>query len=161
MALAAAIVAWLTLSVSGSLRSWSAVIAVPALPILLGAMVLRRPVGIPLAVFLLGTAYTVRLLASADVLDGGAPLVAAGLFALAELSYWSLELRAGIAAEAGAHLRRVGVFAGLTLGVVVLGVALLALVDVAGTHGVAVEVLGVAAAVATLGLLALPSRRAS
>jgi hypothetical protein len=145
--------------VGGSLRSWSAVIAVPALPILLAALVLRQAIGIPVAVFLLGTAYTVRLLAGAEVLDGRAPLVAAGLFALAELSYWSLELRDGVAAEAGAHLRRVGVVAGLTLGAVVLGAALLALVDVAGTRGLAVEALGVAAAVAALALLAFSPRR--
>jgi hypothetical protein len=101
-----------------------------------------------------------RLLAEEDALDQRAPLIAAALFALAELSYWSLELRQGVADEAGTQLRRIGLLSGLTLGVLALGVALLALVDGVRTGGPAVEALGVVGAVATLTLIVFAGRRA-
>jgi hypothetical protein len=127
--------------------------------VLAAGLVLRLPIGIPVAIVLLGTAYAARLLAEEDALDGRAALVAASFFAIAELSYWSLELRDVVAEEPGAHLRRIGLLALMTLGALALGVALLALVDALATGGVAVEAIGVAAAVATLALLALASRR--
>ncbi len=94
-----------------------------------------------------------------DALDQRAPFVAAGLYATAELAYWSLELRNILAEEAGAYLRRVGLLARMTVGALALGIALLALVDVLQTGGVAAEAIGVLAAVATLALLAIASRR--
>ncbi|MBA2462824.1 MAG: hypothetical protein H0V45_13850 [Actinobacteria bacterium] len=149
------------LAAEGSLRSWTIVLGAPAVVLLAAGLVLRRPSAIPAAIFLLGAAYATRLLAEEETLHEGAPIVAAALFGLAELAYWSLELRDGVADEAGAHLRRIGLLAGLTLGVLALGVALLALVDVLQTEGIAVEALGVAAAVAALALLAVSSRPTS
>jgi hypothetical protein len=159
VALASAVAAWLALGVEETLRSATLLFVGPALLVLGAALVLRLPIGVPVALLLLGIAYAVRLVAEEDALDGRAPLVAAAFFAIAELSYWSLELRDVVAEEAGAYLRRSGLLALMTLGALALGVALLALVDVAGTGGVAVEAIGVAAAVATLALLALASRR--
>lgn len=114
--------------------------------------------GVPAAIGLLGLAYALRLLAEEDALDERAPLVAGALIAVAELSYWSLELRESVAEEAGAHLRRLGLVAVTTLGALALGVVLLALVDGVRAGGLAVEAIGVAAAVATLALVALASR---
>jgi hypothetical protein len=151
--------AWLALAAGDTLRSATLLLVLPAVVILAGGLVLRRPVGIPAAIFLLGASYTMRLLAEEEALDLRAPLIAAAFFALAELSYWSLELRQGIADEAGTQLRRIGLISGLTLGVLALGIALLALVDGVRTGGPAVEALGVAAAVAALALLAFSSRR--
>ncbi len=132
----------------------------PGLAALVGGLALRRPVTIPVAILFLGLAYTLRLLVEEDTLDQRAPLVAAGLYAVAELAYWSLELCSGLAEEAGAYLRRVGVLAGLTVGALLLGIALISLVDVLQTGGVAAEAVGVIAAVGALALLALASRRA-
>jgi hypothetical protein len=156
---ATSISAWLVLAAEGTLRSATLLLVLPAVTCLAAGLALRRPPGIPVAIFFLGAAYTMRLLAEEDALDQRAPLIAAGLFALAELSYWSLELRQGVADEAGTHLRRIGLLAALALGVVALGVALLALVEGVRTGGPAVEALGVAAAVAALALLAISSRR--
>ena len=47
----------------------------------------------------------------------------------------------------------------MTVGVLALGIALLSLVDVLQAGGVAAEAVGVIAAVATLALLTLASRR--
>jgi hypothetical protein len=159
VAVAAAIAAWLSFSVEDTLRSATLLLVGPGLAALVAGLALRRPVGIPAAIFFLGLAYTLRLLAEEDALDQRAPFVAAALYATAELSYWSLELRNTLAEEAGAYLRRVGVLAGMTVGVLALGIALLALVDVLQAGGVAAEAVGVLAAVVTLALLALASRR--
>jgi len=150
---------WLSLAAEEALRSATLLLVLAAGVALAAGLALRRPIGIPAAIFLLGAAYALRLLAEEDALDQRAPILAAALFATAELAYWSLELREGVADEAGAHLRRIGLLAGISLGTLALGIGLLALVAGIGTGGVAVEALGAAAAVATLALLALASRR--
>jgi hypothetical protein len=159
VAVAAAVTAWLALASDGSLRSWTLVLALPAVPVLAGGLLLRLPVAIPAAVTLLGATYTIRLLADVEELDDAAPVVAAALYALCELSYWSLEARGRIREEAGVQLRRLGLLAAFAVGTIVLGVTLLAVVDTLESGGTAVEVLGASAAVAALGLLALASRR--
>lgn len=134
-------------------------LAVPALVSLAGGLALRRPAGIPVGIFLLGCAYALRLVAEEDALDQRAAVLAAALFATAELGYWSLEVQGAVAEEAGAHLRRLAHLAGMALGALALGILLLALVETVRAGGVAVEAVGVAAAVSTLALLALASRR--
>ena len=158
VALAAALAAWLVLSVEAGLRSWSALLGVPAVVLLAAGIALRRPAAIPGSLALLGATYALRLLTGPNTLDGDAPVVAAALFALAEVAYWSLELRDGVADESGSHLRRIGLLASFAVGVVVIGVALLALVEAVGTTGLALEALGAAAAVAAFALLRLASR---
>ena len=159
VALAATLGAWLAFSVEDALRSATLLLVGPGLVALAAALLLRRPVGIPVAILLLGAAYAMRLLAEEDTLDQRATLVAAALYAVAELSYWSLELRDTVVEEPGAYLRRVGLLAGMTVGALALGLALLSLVALLETGGVAAEAVGVTAAVATLALLALASRR--
>jgi hypothetical protein len=87
-------------------------------------------------------------------------VVAGALIALAELAYWSLELRGGVADESGTYLRRVAVLATLWLAVVALGALLLALVAAVTAGGPVVDVIGAAAAVSAVALLALASRGA-
>jgi hypothetical protein len=94
-----------------------------------------------------------------DALDLRAPLVAAALLAVAELGYWSLELRGAVADEPGAYLRRLALLAAELAGVTTAGVVLLAIVQGVETGGTAVDLLGAAAAVGALALLALASRR--
>jgi hypothetical protein len=149
--LAATVAAWLSFSVTGSLRSITLLIVVPGLIVLAAS----------LAILSLGLAYALRILSGEDTLDGRAPVVAVALFLTAELCYWALELRSTVAEEAGAYLRRIGLLAASALGVLVLGIALLALVEAVQSGGVAVDALGAAAAVATLAFLALASRRSA
>ena len=53
----------------------------------------------------------VAVLGFEDALDTRAPLVAGALFVVAELGYWSLELRGAVADEPGTYLRRVALLA--------------------------------------------------
>lgn len=113
--------------------------------------------GIPLALGLLAVQYAAILAFETEALDTRAPLVAALLLAIAELAYWSLELRGAVADEPGTYLRRLALLAGLAVATVFAGTALLAVAEAVGTRGTAVDVLGAAAAVAAVALLALPA----
>ena len=65
------------------------------------------------AIALLGAEYVAILGFEADALDTRAPLVAGALLAVAELAYWSLELRVPVVDEAGTYLRRIALLATL------------------------------------------------
>ena len=137
------------------------VASVVALTVLAAGLALRLPVTIPLAIALLGAEYVAILGFEADALDARAPLVAGALLAIAELAYWSLELRGPVVDEAGTYLRRIALLATLVVSVVCVGAMMLALVEVVDAGGVAVDILGAAAAIGALALLALAARRTS
>ncbi len=141
------------------LSAGNATAAVFAVVVLAAGLLLRIPASVPIAIVVVGVQYAGTLAAQGDALDARAPLYAAALFASAELGYWSLELRDAVSDEAGAYLRRLGLLSGLTLGALALGQLLLALVDVSERGGIAIEAVGVVAAVAALGIVAVASRR--
>ena len=91
-------------------------------------------------------------------LDRRAPVVAAALVLAAELAWWSLELRARIAPEAGSYLRTFARSLLLALGAYGLGALLLAVIDVARTSGLVIEGFGAAAAAAILAVALLVGR---
>ncbi|HEU0337217.1 MAG TPA: hypothetical protein VFR43_11715 [Gaiellaceae bacterium] len=130
----------------------------------LGALVLAVaaaagwPAPIPVALVLLGGEYAVFLVVRDPGIDGRAPLVAALLLVTAELAYWSLELRAAIAEEAGALARRVAFLLVLALLGMLLGAVMLALVGELGREGLWLEGLGAAAAVGALVLVLAAAR---
>lgn len=134
--------------------------AVAAALLLAAGLALRIALAIPVAVAILGTEYVALLGFEGEALDTRAPVVAAALLAVAELGYWSLELRRPVADEAGTSLRRLGLLAVLLAGVLALGVVLLALVEAVSTGGPAVDLLGAVAAIGALALLALSARTA-
>jgi hypothetical protein len=113
------------------------------------------------ALLLLGGMYGAQLAVDDAPLDPATPLVAVVLFVTAELAYWSLEERAGARTEPGELLRRVAVVAGFALGALLVAAMLLALVDEVRTGGLAVDLLGAAAAAATLIAIALFARQQS
>lgn len=152
--------AWLALAADeGTLVRANAAAAVCAAAALAAGLAFRFAPAIPLAVALLGVEYVALLGFEGEAIDVRAPLVAAALYAVAELGFWSLELRGPVAAEAGTHLRHVAVLAGFLLATVALGVGLLALVEAVTARGAALDALGAVAAVGALALLALASRR--
>lgn len=124
-----------------------------------GALLLRRPVAIPVALALLAAPYVALLAFELEALDARAPVLAGALLATAELAYWSLELRGTLADEPGTYLRRVSLLALLVGGTVVAGTAILALVSGVGARGAAVDLAGAAAALGALALLALAASR--
>jgi uncharacterized membrane protein YecN with MAPEG domain len=125
-----------------------------AVLLLVAGLLPRLSFAVPLAVAFLGFEYALLLLFEGDALDTRAPFVAAALFAIAELAYFALELRDAVADEPGTYLRRASLVAGLTIAVVAVGVAILALAETTGRGGVLVQLLGAVAAVGALALLA-------
>jgi len=152
--------AWFAvLAEDGYLARTNVSVTIAALALLAGGLVLSIPVTIPAAVALLGAEYVAILGFETDALHTQAPLVAGALLALAELGYWSLELRVPVADEAGTYLRRIALLATLLLGVVGLGAVVLTLVEIVAAGGIAVDIAGAAAALGAVALLALAARR--
>jgi hypothetical protein len=135
------------------------VAGVLALVLLAAGLTRTVPVGIPLAITLIGAEYVGIIGFEADALDTRAPLVAGALVAIAELAYWSLELRRRVVDEAGTYLRRIALLAALVLGVVGLGVGVMTLVETIAAGGIAIDIFGAAAALGALALLARAARR--
>ena len=162
MLVGAATGAWFAaIAVDEHLVRANVVASVVALTVLAAGLVLRLPVTIPVAIAILGAEYVAILGFETDALDTRAPLVAAALLAVAELAYWSLELRGPVVDEAGTYLRRIALLATLVASVVGIGAIMLALVEAVDAGGVAVDILGAAAAFGALGLVALAARRTS
>jgi hypothetical protein len=133
--------------------------AVVASALLTGGLLLRWPVVIPAAICVLTTPYVAALGFELDALDTRAPLIAALLFLVAELAYWSLELRGTLADEPGTYLRRVALLALLAVVTIAGGTVVLAIVGAIAAQGVAFDLLGAAAAVGAIALLALAAVR--
>ena len=113
---------------------------------------------IPASITLVGGAYAAELAIDDAALDLAAPLVAVGLVLAAELAYWSLDERARTTGDPGSGLRRaalVAIGAAVTL---VLGAALLALVDEIRARGLALDLIGVLAAVAVVVTVVVAAR---
>jgi hypothetical protein len=132
-----------------------------AAALLVVGLVLRWPIVIPAAVCVLATPYVAALGFEIDGLDTRAPLLAALLFVVAELAYWSLELRGMLADEPGTYLRRVALLAGLAVATIAGGTVVLAVVGAIAAQGTAIDLLGAAAAVSAIALLALAAVRRS
>jgi hypothetical protein len=153
---------WLaTIAEDGYLVRATLVATLAAAVLLAGGLVLRWPVAIPAAVCVLATPYVAALGFELDGLDTRAPLLAALLFVVAELAYWSLELRGTLADEPGTYVRRVALLAGLAVATIVGGTVVLAVVGAIAARGVAFDLLGAAAAVGAIALLALAAARRS
>jgi hypothetical protein len=131
-----------------------------AVVVLAAGLALRFAPAVPVAVVVLAGAYAALLEHEVEGLDTRAPVVAATLFAIAELAYWSLELRGAVADEPGTYFRRAALLAIMLAGVIALGTVLLAVVEAVSAGGLAVELAGAAAAVTAVALVAFAARRA-
>jgi hypothetical protein len=125
---------------------------------LVAAIVLGWAPLVPVAAALAGGLYGVELAIADAPLDVVAPAVAAGLLLCAELAYWSLEERVRWRGEAGDGLRRVALVALLAVGALFVAAVLLALVDAVRARGLALDLLGAAAAVTVLATLLVAAR---
>jgi hypothetical protein len=111
---------------------------------------------LPLGLVGVGAAYAVYLSLRSGTIDPRAPIVAAALFAAAELAYWSIERQEGRAERAVLVRRTAFVLAG-ALATAILGSILLIMGG--GGGGLALEAMGVVAAVALLAVIAFLSAR--
>jgi hypothetical protein len=130
-----------------------------ALLVLALSLVFGWPSLLPLAVAIVGGLYGLQLVVDDASLDALAPLYAAGLFATAELGYWSLDERERVEGEPGTVPSRVAFVALLALGALLTSMALLALVDAVGAKGLAVDLAGAAAAAGALLVVVLVVQR--
>jgi hypothetical protein len=112
---------------------------------------------------LLATGYALALSLGPEraTIDAAAPVVAAMLIVVAELAYWSLELRDPGRWEGPLLARRLTVLGVLALVSLALGSVVVVLTTVDLRGGVGLTFVGVAAAVATLAILAGLARRAA
>jgi hypothetical protein len=134
-------------------------VAAFALLALVAALTLGWSSLLTLALLALGGLFGVELVVDEEPLDAAAPLVAAALVVTAELGYWSLEEREPVATEPGEAFRRLAHIALVALGTLAASAVLLALVDSARTSGLAIDLLGTAAAVATVVTIVVIARR--
>jgi hypothetical protein len=160
VAAAAGLGAWLSLVPEGPSAYGTGIAGALAVLVLAAGLVLRWASTIPSALVLLGGGYALFLAVEDVALDLRAAAIAAVLLLIAELAYWSLELRANVTDEPGSYWRRIGMLALLGLGAMALSGGLLALVDVAGRGGLAIEIAGAGAALGALLVLLLLTRRA-
>jgi hypothetical protein len=129
-----------------------------ALLALVAALVLGWARLVPMSLVLLGGLYGAQLAVDDARLDAAAPLVALGLYLTSELAYWSLEERDGVEPEADERLRRLATIAGFALATLLVSALLVALVEGVRARGLAVDLLGAAAAAAVLLAIVLSAR---
>lgn len=122
--------------------------------VLLGVALGRAGLVAPgLVLVLAGYAASVVARDSA-ALDPAAPLVGGTLLVVAELAYWSVELRGKEPEDRVVVVRRLATLAALVAGAIGLGAAVLAGTALPLGGGLVWNVVGVAAAVAALALIA-------
>ena len=158
--LAAGLTTWLALAAGPDAVRPVAGIGAAAVVTLALSLAIGRPEPVVAALVLLAAAYVAVLVIDAPSLDARSAVVGATLLAIGELAHLSLEARLAVTGEGGTLARRVGwiaVLAVITLG---LGASIIAVVDVLRTGGLAIEVVGVAAAVGIVALLVLAAREA-
>jgi hypothetical protein len=155
VALAAGIGAALVLT-AGSYRLAVLGIVSGAVLLLCVALALPFPSLVPWPLVALAGAYALRL-GGGDV-DQSAPIYAGGLLAVAELAYWSVELRGRAHDAERLTERRATLIAALTLLSVAAGGLVLAATSIEIGSGIAIDLLGVAAAVGSLAVVAALAR---
>jgi hypothetical protein len=102
--------------------------------------------------------YAAELAIDDAPLDVAAPAVAAGLLLCTELAYWSLEERTRWRGEPGDGLRRAAFVALLGVGALLVAAVLLGLVDAVRARGLALDLLGGAAAAAVVATVLVIAR---
>jgi uncharacterized membrane protein len=125
-------------------------VAAVAVVVLVAAVVHGWAWLIPASITLVGGAYAAELAIDDAGLDLAAPLVAVGLVLAAELAYWSLDERTRTTGDPGEGLRRAALVALGAAVTLVLGAMLLALTDEIRARGLALDLIGVVAAVAVV-----------
>jgi hypothetical protein len=111
-----------------------------------------------LGIACLGAEQSVRLATGPSTVDPWTPLYAAGFLLAGELAWWSIEPRVPAWSDWQLLVRRLSAIAGCCVG----GALLAALVVLAAgaplTGGVGLELVGVAAAVTTIAIVAVVAR---
>jgi hypothetical protein len=126
-----------------------AIVGGVAVGVLVVGLLLRFPPLITTALALLGAEYAVLFVVRGDTVDVRAPLYGAAFLVTAELAFGALELRAG-RSEPMLAPRRAAMLVLVAVGSVVTGLIVLAAAATPLDGGVALEAIGVVAAVGLL-----------
>lgn len=142
---------------------WAALaFAIMAVLLLTFGLAVRWPGALGLGLAALGAEYAVLFVAEGGALDRFTPVYAAGFMLVAELAFWSIESRIPAWSEAAVAEWRLARLAGACIGAgVMAALALVAAAAATGTGGLALESLGVVAAIASLVLLTVLVHRKS
>jgi hypothetical protein len=127
-------------------------IATFAVLVLAAALARALPSLLPWALVALGAAYAVS--AGGGAVDQWAPVYGGALLAIAELGYWSLELRGRTEDAERLTERRAALIGVLALGSVFAGGVVLAATSVPIGTGVLTDLAGVVGAIAALAVVA-------
>jgi hypothetical protein len=142
---------------AADLLSLVAALAVSASAVLAAGLWRRRSIVVPWSLLALGTAAALSFSEEAD--PARAPLFAAGLLAVGELSYWSLDTRESRPAVPGIQVRRLALISGFVAASLLLGTILVSVARVEPSGGLALETAGIAAAVLVAAGVLVLSRR--
>ncbi len=125
-------------------------------------LAVRSPGTLGFGLAALGADYAILFVAQGGTLDRFTPAYAAGFMLVAELGFWSIEPRIPAWSEAVVAEWRLARIAGASIGAAVLAAfAIVVSAAATGTGGLAIEGLGVVAAIGALVLITvLLSRRA-
>ena len=134
---------------------WAALVfAISGVLVFAMGLAARSPGALGLGLALLGADYAVLFVAEGSALDRFTPAYAAGFMLVAELGFWSIEPRIPAWSEAAVAEWRLARIAGACTGAAVLAaLALVAASAATGTGGLALESLGVVAAIGSLVLI--------
>ena len=150
----AALVAVLAYAIASAGRFGGLAVAasVPALGLLLAALVARLPSLLPWAVLCAGVAYLIGR-EGRELVDGWASVVGVLLLLSVELATWSVEHDARIRTQRALVLRRSATLAGLCAAALFVDFILLGTAAVSASAGVLLAAAGVAAAVASVAIV--------
>jgi hypothetical protein len=135
-----------------------AAIGIGAVLVLAVALAGRWAAVVPWALALAGGEYASFLVIREGTIDPYAPLYGAGLLLVAELTYWSISRRVPGEGE-GIGARRVSLTIAVVLAAGGVSGLVLTMAQLRVNGGLPLELLGVAAAVAALGLVGYLARR--
>jgi hypothetical protein len=153
------------------LAAWSALAATTGVPLtgvlgllavvlLSAAVTLEWSAGIGWALGLLAAQYLASALPFDSVVDARAPVVGAGLLLVAELAYWSIELRSPMRDEPAIHVARARAIGVLVAAGAAAAVVPLLVAELPAAGQPALRVAGAIAVVCVVALLAWLSARA-
>jgi hypothetical protein len=133
-----------------------AAVGVPACLFFVVALAARSSGLLPWALALAGAEYAVYLVIQKGTIDASAPVYAAGLLVAAELAYWSLERP--VPSHEALVPRRISLVLAACLAAGGVGGVILTMAELSISGGLVLEILGVAAAVGALALVATLAR---
>ena len=108
---------------------------------------------------LAGAQYSTFLVIRESSIDAYAPIFGAGLLLVAELAYWSIERRVPGTARRGADFRRGTLLVAACVAAGGIGGLILAMGELSVRGGLWLEMMGVAAAVGAIAILARLARQ--